>query len=82
MKSETMKRITKSELDTLARICNNNAPQKDWKYSIEYAYGKPRLILEDSKLCARDVSPRLPAGTLALWIGAFIDGVEAGKNTI
>ncbi len=74
-----MKRTTKDSLQTLANICNNRVPQNGWKFSIEYAYGRPRLILEDEKLCCRDVSPRLPKGQLVMWIGAFLDGIDIAK---
>ncbi len=56
--------VTKAALEKLADNCNREAPVKGWKYTIEYAYGRPRLILEDSRRCCRGVSPRLPKGKL------------------
>jgi len=74
-----MPRITRRQLDQLVTVLNNRVtPPKGKRYALEYAYGRPRLILEDKKkLTARDISPRLPTGALYMWISAFIDGAEA-----
>ena len=76
-------RMTKARLAKLAEQCDRQAPAKgQWHYDIEYAYGRPRLVLHDEKLCCRDVSPRLSAGQLAEWIWAYLKGVEAAKGQL
>jgi len=63
-----MARTTGAELDTLAGIASRAAGQP---FTVEYAYGSPRLMARDGSV---DVSPRLPRGELAEWIRAFIAG--------
>jgi hypothetical protein len=43
-------------------------------YRIAYAYGRPRLERAGGSV---DVSPRLPAGELAQWMRAYLDGIDA-----
>ena len=63
-----MARTSRNELDHLANIISRRTGVA---MSIEYAYGKPRLMSDRG---ARDVSPRLPAGELMQWMSAFLDG--------
>jgi hypothetical protein len=53
-------------------------PQKGKKYGLERAYNKPKVVLINAKppYGVREISPRLPAGQLKLWLSAFIDGVS------
>ncbi len=74
--------MTKSTLEKIAENCNRQAPVAGWTYSIEYAYGQPRLVLLDSRMCCRDVSPRLSRGQLADWMWAYLKGIEAGKEAV
>ena len=75
-------RTTKSELEQMVVILNNRLPRRNKEYRLEYAYGAPRLILEDTVAPhgARDISPRLPGGQLKLWLSAFLDGIEEGRR--
>jgi hypothetical protein len=82
-----MTRTTRKELDLLASIithaleCEAGTPCTDTPsarvYTIEYAYGRPRLMRADGSV---DVSPRLPTGELAQWMRAFIDGIDAERR--
>lgn len=70
-------RTTKSELRQLVTVINNRAPKPGHRYELEYAYGAPRLVLTNVKTyTSRDISPRLPAGQLKLWLSAFLDGLD------
>ena len=69
-------RTTRADLDELARIINTYLGTPG-EYFVQYAYSQPRLFREDG---AREVSPRLPAGQLALWMQAFIKGIDAGRR--
>jgi hypothetical protein len=62
---------TGAQLDELAGIASRAAGQP---YTVEYAYGSPRLMARDGSV---DVSPRLPRGELAQWLRAFIAGQES-----
>lgn len=74
-------RTTKADLQQMVNVLNNRSPKKGKRYELEYAYGAPRLILAEtvSPYGARDISPRLPAGQLKLWLSAFIDGMDEGR---
>lgn len=76
-----MKRTTQKQLEVMVENCNRIAPQKGRKYAIEYAYGRPRLVLRWDNGCCSDVSPRLSKGELATWIWAFQAGIEAAHNS-
>lgn len=79
-------RTTRKELDQLAMMIdgrlygwvetghpNGNRPvARD--YFVQYAYGQPRLMRKGGSV---EVSPRLPAGQLALWMRAFLAGMDA-----
>ena len=69
-----MQRTTMAELDALARIASRQDGQT---YSIEYAYGSPRMTRANGSV---DVSPRLPAGQLASWIRAYISGQDSIRS--
>lgn len=66
-----MPRTTGADLDSLARTASRVAGQP---YTVEYAYGSPRLVTRGGSV---DVSPRLPRGELAQWMRAFIAGQES-----
>jgi hypothetical protein len=69
-------RTTRATLDELAGIINRRLyliPSE--AVEIEYAYGSPRLVRKGRSV---DVSPRLPAGELAQWMRAYIEGMDAG----
>lgn len=67
----------RSELEQLVRIVNNRKPSRTHYYELEYAYGRPRLVLTERKrLVSRDISPRLPAGQMKMWLEAFLDGMD------
>ena len=71
-----MSRTTSKDLDQCATVINNRLSTDT--YYVQYAYGRPRLqqrILPGTG--ERDVSPRLPAGQLEMWMWAFIAGMEA-----
>ena len=69
-----MTRVTRSELDTLARIAGRQDGQT---YEVEYAYGQPRLTRAGGSV---DVSPRLSTGELAQWIRAYISGQDSIRS--
>lgn len=71
-----MTRTTGAQLDTLAGIVSRVAGQP---YTVEYAYGSPRLVTRDGSV---DVSPRLPRGELAQWMRAFIAGQESVRRAV
>jgi hypothetical protein len=64
-------RTTRAQLDELAGIINRTL---GGAYSVEYAYGRPRLERAGGSV---DVSPRLTAGELAQWMRAYIAGMIA-----
>jgi hypothetical protein len=78
-------RTTRAELEQLAAIithaleCQPDAACTGTAnvYAIEYAYGRPRLVRAGGSV---DVSPRLPAGELATWCRAFLDGIDAERR--
>lgn len=83
-----MSRTTKAELEVLATVINNRlglwsrTPDHglvadERAYFVQYAYGQPRLMRDGG---AVDVSPRLPAGQLADWMRAFLDGIDAAER--
>jgi hypothetical protein len=70
-------RTSKAYLEQMGIVLNNRGPKKGRRYELEYAYGAPRPVLTDVKTyTSRDISPRLPAGQLKLWLSAFIDGMD------
>jgi hypothetical protein len=75
-------RTTKAHLQQLIKVLNNRNPKPGHRYEIEYAYGSPRLILAQTKspYGARDISPRLPAGQLHIWLNAFLDGLDECRH--
>ena len=66
-----MARVTKAELDALADIIIYH--RRDDGYYVEYAYGQPRLYLitDPATGRVREVSPRLPARELKLWLDGY-----------
>jgi hypothetical protein len=50
---------------------------QDAAYTIEYAYGRPRLMRAHGSV---DVSPRLSTGELAQWMRAFVAGIDAARH--
>jgi hypothetical protein len=77
-----MTRITRKNLERMAENCNRQLPHVGWKYAIEYAYGRPRLVLVDEKICGREVSPRLQPRLLANWIWAYLAGADELRRII
>ena len=69
---------TKTDLLAQVHFLNRLTDNK-YDFSVGYAYGKPRLYRNDN---SREVSPRLPKDQLADWIGAFIYGIEVGRDRI
>lgn len=79
-------RTTRADLDGLCNIINHallcepgtpcTALDPDRAYTVEYAYGRPRLYRDRGSV---EVSPRLPAGELAQWMRAFIAGIDAAR---
>ncbi len=67
-----MRRTTQAELDRLARMISRKLGQT---YTIEYAYGRPRLHTNEG---SKEVSPRLPKDELRQWMEAFIQGIGEG----
>ena len=67
-----MARTTKADLEQLCRIIARHTDDDGWY--VEYAYGRPRLLLEtDTETgAAREVSPRLAVGADggAIWATA------------
>jgi hypothetical protein len=71
-------RTTRAQLDELAEIINRRLDLAgDRAYTVEYAYGRPRLERAGGSV---DVSPRLPAGELAQWMRAFMGGMDATRS--
>ncbi|MFQ5339984.1 MAG: hypothetical protein ACE5F6_00400 [Anaerolineae bacterium] len=76
-------RVTKGELEQLVTVLNNRITKKNKEYRLEYVYGAPRLILEETVSpygAARDISPRLPAREMKIGLSAFIDGVDEVRH--
>lgn len=72
-----MTRTTAAELDALARIAGRQDGQT---YTVEYAYGRPRLFRAGGSV---EVSPRLPKGDLARCVNATGSGlVDAIRATV
>lgn len=72
---------TRADLEQLVRILNNRVPSRTHYYELEYAYGRPRLVqTERKRLTSRDISPRLPAGQLRMWLSAFLDGMDECRH--
>lgn len=69
-----MTRTTRADLDELARVISQATAQE---HAIQYAYGQPRLYRAGGSV---EVSPRLPAGQMALWMRAFVAGLTAPKS--
>ena len=79
-------RTTRKELDQLALMIDGRL--YGWSlidqqrrplardYFVQWAYGQPRLMRKGGSV---EVSPRLPAGQLALWMRAFLAGMEARR---
>lgn len=72
-----MARTTNRELDDLARLAGELSG--DPTLFIGHAYGRPRL---ESHGGAFEISPRLSAGDLAMWIHAYIDGIGARETAV
>lgn len=82
-------RTSRRDLEQLANIithgleCRPGVPctslPGEREYRVEYAYGRPRLERADGSV---DVSPRLPAGELAMWMRAFIAGMDAMREAL
>jgi hypothetical protein len=66
-----MPRTTQSDLNHLVEALNL-ATDRD--YEIQYAYGSPRLVRKGGSV---DVSPRLPAGQLRLFMEGMLTGIWA-----
>lgn len=69
-----MNRVTKADLDQLVTIIESRTG--DDGYSIVYAYGRPRLYHETGTRVV-EVSPRLSAREMSLWLDGFIEGIDA-----
>jgi hypothetical protein len=69
-----MDRVTKSRLD---RLCGYLNTITGIEHTIEYAYGRPRLMRSGGSV---EVSPRLPKPALYDWIHAYLDGWTACSN--
>jgi hypothetical protein len=67
-------RTTRRELDALAADVGRALGRP---MAIGYAYGRPRLESADG---ARALSPRLPAGDLADWMRAWLNGWSAAAS--
>ena len=76
-----MTRTTRRELDALATIINGRLglpleptwEPDDRSFAVTWAYGQPRLYRDGGSV---EVSPRLPSGQLAMWMRAFIAGID------
>ena len=52
------------------------------KFIVGHAYGQPRVeeMLDNGGY--RETSPRLTMGQLRVWMHAFIDGIDAGRDSL
>ena len=67
---------TKKQLqDTVDRI---NRKSGKTPIEIEYAYGRPAITTAGG---ARQLSPRLTRGDMALWLGAYEEAVDVLTST-
>ena len=71
-----MPRVTKKDLEQAITVIQNRTGQP---YFIEFAYGKPRLLLKKGK-GASNISPRLSSSDLYVWMEAFLEGFEQGTG--
>lgn len=67
-----MEWATKTELREIVEDIRNLTGRD---YTVEWAYGRPRLYSEQQ---SREVSPRLPMGEMREWLWAFRQGIEVG----
>jgi hypothetical protein len=66
-----MKRTTPKMLENVCAMINK---QLGGDHSIQWAYGRPRLLRANQSV---DVSPRLPSGQLLEWLYAYLEGAAA-----
>ena len=66
--------MNKAELDLILSVLRANHQGVD--YSYDQAYGQYRLARDNG---SRWVSPRLNKRELHQWIGAYIEGIIAGR---
>jgi len=67
--------VTRARLETLVKQINK---ETDGKYYLDWTAGKPRLVKRVGQSGERDISPRLTSSQMDIWLGAFLDGIEAG----
>lgn len=67
-----MARASRSELEQLGRIITNRTGLPTY---VENAYGKPRMYIQ-YRGGNHELSPRLPAGELRMWLEAFLSGFD------
>lgn len=76
-------RVTHKLLDECAEILSE---QTNLKYEINWAYGKPMLVLKrlckDNIVGTIDISPRLSPNQLHNWISAYSKGIDVGKELL
>ena len=68
-------RTTKADLQQYVNVINRLTDNR-CDFSISRAYGKPRLYRSAESV---EVSPRLPAGQLADWMHAYINGINFAR---
>ena len=79
-------RTTRAELDSLAEMIDgrlfgwmfNGQSRKPMArdHFIQYAYGRPRLVRRGGSV---EVSPRLSKGQLAMWMQAYLAGMDVPR---
>ena len=68
-------RPSRASLTLITDSMNKEFPGRD--YSIEVAYGQPRLVRKGESI---NVSPRLRTGLLYEWINAYRDGMRDARD--
>lgn len=72
-----MSRVTIAELRALTAMVDVALDLPAGTHEINRAYGQPRLMRDGGSV---DVSPRLPNGTLELWLRAYLAGIWKAKE--
>lgn len=71
-------RTTIDQLRNLAVSIDHALDLPRGTHEINRAYGQPRLLRDGGSV---EVSPRLPAGQLELWMRAYLAGIWKAQET-
>lgn len=72
-----MNRTPRAELDELAALIDGALDLPPGTHFVERGAGGYRLFTRGG---AKEVSPRLPAGAVADWMRAYLEGIETTRR--